>query len=141
MRRLSLLLLVLTTSLPVVACSSGSDDDDASKGTGSGAITCTLTRGDELVYCYAFGSGYTASSVSTICDETGSVVGKRVSSCPAGDVVGTCSTEYPSGATTYRYDWTFYNSTGVTCESAKQTCAGFQNTAAGASSTFVGNGC
>ncbi len=117
----------------IVACSSGSDAD-------SGSPKCTISRGDQLFYCYEFGSGYTVSHTSALCDvnQAGSG-GKRVSSCPTNDIIGTCSVSGTEGGIAYHYDWKFYGSSGMTCDAAKRVCEA--NTLGATTNTFAGDGC
>jgi hypothetical protein len=112
-------------------------------GTGSGP-KCTISNTGQLVYCYDFGTGYTDSNVGQICDVNVSsiLVGARVSSCPSGNVVGTCTVTAISGNTTAVYTQLYYGSNSMTCEAAKQICGDANTYTNGiASSTFVGNGC
>jgi hypothetical protein len=121
------------------ACSSSTKDK---AGAGSGP-KCTISNGGQIMYCYEFGAGYSDSNVGTLCDvNRGTVVGTRVSACPAGATVGTCTVSSSSGGTTYSYDQVFYASNSMTCEAAKQNCDGVNTYTNGeASSTFLGDGC
>jgi len=132
-----LVLVCLSVVILGVGCGSNGS------GTGSGP-QCTISNTGRLVYCYDFGTGYTDANVSQICDVNMNsiIVGARVSSCPSGNVVGTCTVTSTSGTTTAVYKQLYYGSNSMTCEAAKKICDDANTYTNGvASSTFVGNGC
>lgn len=132
--------------LSILLCSCGSGNDGgaaAGGGSGTSGPKCTITVNGTLMFCYDFGEGYNDANVGPVCDvNAGSSVGARVSSCPTGNIVGTCPITSKCGGSSCVYNQISYGSKSVTCESAKKMCDGVNTYAASAgSSTFVGNGC
>lgn len=135
-------LLVLCFAFVAAAC--GSSDDDSDPKGGSGSLKCTITNNGHLTYCYEFGSGYTESNTGALCDvDQGKVaMGARVSSCPEGQIVGTCTYTSSSGGTKYEYTQRSYASSSMTCEAARQQCEASDTATNGlVHGAFEGNTC